>query len=299
MADYRHRLSRYAEWASARGLLNLDEPLGGLVTFFYDGLPQECRMHLLERDVIWNMEGVYGAAVEWERRQAVARLAQTTSATFAATTGFGGSRAPSGPIPQPRPPRTDTPTPPGSVRPKQGRKLTRQDAREKQGPSRAVSQVPPSPGESLPVSKEEEFECPGCCSGCREVGHVHKDCPYYDTRCMKCGQTGHTSRHCSYVHGHTDFDDFGDDAAVNMVLMQETDLPEDPRPLTPQECAEYVESLGAAPFWSELSDEGKASCFQAEVVEEIPEGRIPSCPSRSQAHHSGDDGRRDFGQDSL
>ena len=95
---------------------------------------------------------------------------------------------------------------------------------------------------------------------------------------MKCGQTGHASRHCSYVHGHTDFDDFGDDAAVNMVLMQETDLPEDPRPLTPQECAEYVESLGAAPFWSELSDERKASCFQAEVVEGIPEGRIPRAP---------------------
>ena len=148
MADYRHRLSRYAEWASARGLLNLDEPLGGLVTFFYDGLPQECRMHLLERDVIWNMEGVYGAAVEWERRQAVARLAQTTSATFAATTGFGGSRAPSGPIPQPRPPRTDTPAPPGSVRPKQGRKLTRQDA----GRSRDLLAPPLSPSFSRRVS---------------------------------------------------------------------------------------------------------------------------------------------------
>ena len=122
------------------------------------------------------------------------------------------------------------------------------------------------------------------CSGCKEKGHVRKDCPYYDTRCLNCGQTGHANRHCSYVHGnlpyvsgHTD-SAFSDDASVNMVLTQETDLPEDPRPLTPQECAEYVESLGAAPFWSDLSDEKKASCFQAEVVEGIPQGRIPRAP---------------------
>ena len=85
MVDYRLRLSRYAEWASAQGLVNLDEPLGGLVTFFYDGLPQECRIYLVEQDVTWDMEGVFGAAVTWEGRQVMARLAQATSATLAAT----------------------------------------------------------------------------------------------------------------------------------------------------------------------------------------------------------------------
>ena len=112
--------------------------------------------------------------------------------------------------------------------------MTRQDTRRKQGLSSTVSQVSPPPGNSPSVPKKEELVC----SGCKEKGHVRKNCPYYDTRCMKCGQTGHANRHCSYVHGnlpyasgHTD-SDFSGDASVNMVLMQETDVPENPRPLT-------------------------------------------------------------------
>ena len=145
------------------------------------------------------------------------------------------------------------------------------------------------------------------CTGCKEQGHVRRNCPYIETKCLNCGEIGHTNRHCSFVHGtlpyipgHTDSeDDSSDDPQVNMIQLEETESSEAPRPLTTQEYAKYVESLGAAPFWSELSEAKKASCFQAQVVEGIPQGRIPRAPSCSQAHHSGDDGGWCHAQDSL
>ena len=73
--DYRNRLNHYLDWAKAQGLRPVDEMMDGPLTLFYDGLPQDCRHFLVCQGVTWTMEGVYLAAVDWERRQAAVRLA--------------------------------------------------------------------------------------------------------------------------------------------------------------------------------------------------------------------------------
>ena len=75
---------------------------------------------------------------------------------------------------------------------------------------------------------------------------------------------------------YTDEEEVEEDVDVYMVSVHDSDLPT--IPLTSPECQKYVEELRTAEFWDGLPSQEQDKCFQAEVVEGIPNGRIPRAP---------------------
>ena len=73
-----------------------------------------------------------------------------------------------------------------------------------------------------------------------------------------------------------DENEIEENADIYMLAVHDSGIPD--ISLSPQECRKYVDDLRVAEFWEELPTPEKEKCFQAEVVEGIPNGRIPRAP---------------------